>query len=391
MSEVIRKGLEGIVVADSAICAIDGNKGTLHYRGMDIGDLALNSTYEETAYLLWHGELPDQDELSEFKRLMASSREIGDGPLELIKAFPGSPQPIESLRTLVSAAAFTDPRPGDDSRAANLGRAIRLTASVPTMVAYRYRHTLGKDIVHPDPELSHAANFLYMLRGEEPTPAEERAMDMSMILMADHEMNASTFSARVTVSTLSDMYSAVTSAVGTLKGPLHGGANQRAMEMFLEIGEVENVEPYICEALDAKRRIMGFGHRIYKTIDPRSLYLKDMVCELFDNCDDTRVRDVALEVARVVGERKPGLYPNVDFYAAPLLYKLGIPTNLFTSIFALSRVAGWTAHVIEQYEANRLLRPISRYVGYDERPYTPMELRNGHFPAATSGKGKDGR
>ena len=377
MSEVIRKGLEGIVVADSAICAIDGQKGTLSYRGIDAGELAENSSYEETAYLLWFGELPDREQSDEFKTRLAEARELDEGAWDLLTTFPGRPQPIESLRTAVSALAFYDPDEGDDSRAANINRAIRLTAKIPTIVAYWHRYVLGQERVHPDPSLSRAGNFLYMLRGVPPTPAEERAMDMATVLMAEHEMNASTFSARVTVSTLSDMYSAITSAIGTLKGPLHGGANRRAMEMLLEIGEVENVEPFISAALAAKKRIMGFGHRIYKTIDPRSVFLRDIARKLWVESGDSRIVELAEEVVRVVEEKKPGLYPNVDFYTGPLLYRLGIPVELFTSVFVLSRVAGWAAHVIEQYENNRLLRPISTYIGHRDRAYVAMEYRNG--------------
>ena len=377
MSEIVRKGLEGIVVADSAICAIDGRKGTLSYRGIDAGELALNSSYEETTYLLWLGELPDQAQADEFRAGLAQARELDDGAWDLLTTFPGHPRPIEALRTAVSAMSFSDPDADDDSRQANINRAIRLTAKVPTIVAYWHRYSLGQERVRPDPSLSRAGNFLYMLRGVPPTPVEERAMDMATILMAEHDLNASTFSARVTVSTLSDMYSAITSAIGTLKGPLHGGANRRAMEMLLGIGEVDNVEPYISAALAAKKRIMGFGHRIYKTIDPRSSYLKDIARELLNESEDSRILELAEEVVRVVGEQKPGLYPNVDFYTGPLLYSLGIPVELFTSVFVLSRVAGWTAHVIEQYENNRLLRPISTYIGYRDRDYVPMAYRNG--------------
>jgi citrate synthase len=281
---------------------------------------------------------------------------------------------MEALRTAVSSLSSCDPHAGDDSREANVGKAIHLIAKMPTVVAYYYRHVMGRDRVHPDPKLSHAANFLYVLQGERPTSLEERAMDLSMIMMAEHGMNASTFTARVTASTLSDTYSAITSAIGTLKGPLHGGANQRAMEMLLEIGEVDNAEEYATAALDARKRIMGFGHRVYKTMDPRAAYLQDVVCEMDTEAEDPRWCNLALRIVDLVGEKK-GIYPNVDFFTAPLLYTLGIPLDLFTPVFAISRISGWIAHVLEQYEDNRLIRPKARYVGPQERPYVPMAER----------------
>lgn len=284
------------------------------------------------------------------------------------------PQPMEALRTAVSSLSSCDPHAGDDGREANVGKAIHLVAKMPTVVAYYNRYVLGWERVHPNPELSHAANFLYMLRGERPTPLEERAMDLALIMMAEHGMNASTFTARVTASTLSDTYLAITSAIGTLKGPLHGGANQRAMEMLLEIGEVDNAEAYITAALEARKRIMGFGHRVYKTMDPRAVYLQDVVCEMDAEAEDPKWCSLALRIMDLVEEEK-GIYPNVDFFTAPLLYTLGIPLDMFTPIFAISRIAGWVAHVMEQYEDNRLIRPKARYVGPQERPYVPIAER----------------
>jgi citrate synthase len=254
--------------------------------------------------------------------------------------------------------------------------AIRLTARMPTIVANWHRHANGLERVDPDPELSHAANFLHMLRGERPTALEQQAMDLALVLMAEHEFNASTFAARVTASTLSDMYSAITTAIGTLNGPLHGGANQRAMEMLTEIQDVENVEPYITNALNSKRLIMGFGHRIYKTVDPRAIHLRAMLREVCTQTGEHSWCTLAQAVADAVEEKK-GLYPNVDFFAAPLLHVLGVPVHMFTAAFAMSRVAGWTAHVMEQYSDNRLLRPLSAYVGPAARAYVPMEQRNG--------------
>ncbi len=375
MSDKVTRGLAGIVVADSAICYIDGQKGILRYRGIDISDLIQFSSYEETTYLLWFGELPTHSQLEEFKARLAAEREIDESVWNMLTFSPSRPQPMEALRTAVSALSSYDPYNGDDSRAANVNKALYLTAKMPTIVAYYHRYSEGRERVHPDPNLSHAANFLFMLRGEPPTAPEERALDMAMLLMADHELNASTFAARVAASTLSDMYSAITSAIGTLKGPLHGGANQRAMEMMLEIGNEENVEPYITETLAKGSRIMGFGHRVYKTMDPRAIQLRGMVCTLGEEAEDPNWCDLSLKIIDTVAEKKKGLYPNVDFFTAPLFYTLGIPLDLFTPIFALSRVVGWTAHVMEQYENNRLIRPLSDYVGPEQRPYVPIEER----------------
>jgi len=375
---MVKEGLEGFVVTNSKICGIDGQRGRIQYRGIDIGKLANRSTYEETVYLLWFGELPTQNQLETFKARLAAERELDEGIWNTLTSLPGRPRPMEALRTVVSALSCCDPHIDDHTREGNINKAIRLTAKIPTIAAYYHRYLEGLERVHPDPNLSHAANFLFMWRGEPPTALEERAMDMAMILMADHELNASTFAARVTASTLSDMYSAITSAIGTLKGPLHGAANQKAMEMLLEIGDVDNVEPYITAALAAKKRIMGFGHRVYKsTMDPRSVYLREMLHEICIQSDKCQLYHLSVAVAETVKAKK-GLYPNVDFFAAPLLYMLGIPVDLFTPLFATSRVAGWTAHVMEQYDNNRLLRPLSNYVGALEKPYVSIERRNGH-------------
>jgi citrate synthase len=375
MPEVVSRGLEGVVVADSAMCYIDGREGGLRYRGIDIGDLARYSSYEETAYLLWFSELPTRSQLDEFKVRLAEERELDDSVWDMLTSFPCWPVPMEALRTAVSALSSCDPHAGDDTREANINKAIYLAAKMPTIVAHYHRYSEGKEHVPPDPNLSHAANFLYMLRGEPPVPVEERAMDLIMVLLAEHGFNASTFAARVTAATLSDMYSAITSAIGTLKGPLHGGANQRAMEMLLEIGDEENVERYITDALAAKKRIMGFGHRVYKTIDPRAIYLRDMVCTLEAEAENPRWCHLSLKVDETVEAKKKGIYPNVDFFSAPLLYTLGVPLNLFTPVFAMSRIVGWTAHVMEQYEDNRLIRPRSNYVGPAQRSYVPIAER----------------
>lgn len=381
MSSMVKEGLQDVVVTNSNICAIDGERGSIRYRGIDIGVLARLATYEETVYLLWFGELPTQNQLDAFKAKLAAQRDLDEGIWNTLTSLPGIPRPMEALRTVVSALSCCDPYIDDHTREGNINKAIRLTAKIPTIAAYYHRYLEGLERVHPDPSLSRAANFLFMWRGEPPTALEERAMDMAMILMADHELNASTFAARVTASTLSDMYSAITSAIGTLKGPLHGAANQKAMEMLLEIGDVDTVEPYITAALAANKRIMGFGHRVYKrTMDPRSVHLREMLREVCAQSGDGQLYHLAMTVAETVKAKK-GLYPNVDFFAAPLLYALGIPVDLFTPLFAVSRIAGWTAHVMEQYDNNRLLRPLSNYVGVLEKPYVPIERRNGHLNA----------
>ena len=375
MTTMVNEGLEEVVATSSQICAIDGKRGIIRYRGIDVGELARNSTYEETVYLLWFGELPTATELQAFKAKLASERELDEAIWDTLTSLPGRPRPMEALRTMVSALSCCDPHIDDHTREGNVNKAVRLTAKIPIIAAYYHRYLEGLERVHPDPHLGHAANFLYMWRGEAPTALEERAMNVAMMMMADHELNASTFAARVTASTLSDMYSAITTAIGTLKGPLHGAANRKAMEMLLEIGDVDNVEPYITAALAEKRRIMGFGHRVYKhTLDPRSVYLRKMLRELCTQSGDGHLYRLAIDVADTVWEKKR-LYPNVDFFAAPLLHTLGIPVDLFTPVFATSRVAGWTAHVMEQYENNRLLRPLSQYTGPLEKPYVPIEER----------------
>jgi citrate synthase len=386
MNTATREGLENVVVTSSGICFIDGQRGIIHYRGIDIGDLARYSTYEETVYLLWFGELPTSTELDAFRAELTAERELDEAIWSTLTSLPGRPRPMEALRTMVSALSCCDPHINNHTPEGNINKAIRLTAKIPTIAAYYHRYLEGLERVHPDPSLGHAANFLYMWRGEAPTALEERAMDVAMMMMADHELNASTFAARVTASTLSDIYSAVTAAIGTLKGPLHGAANQKAMEMLLEIGDVDNVEPYITAALAAKKRIMGFGHRVYRnTMDPRSVYLRKMLRELCTQSGDGHLYHLAIAVSETVWEKKR-LFPNVDFFAAPLLHTLGIPVDLFTPVFATSRVAGWTAHVMEQYENNRLLRPLSNYVGSAHRPYVPLEER---FPKASAPDGYD--
>ena len=371
----VREGLAGVTIAKSEICAVNGERGTLSYRGYDVGELACHSSYEETIYLLWHGVLPTSQQLDRFSKQLKSARNIDETVWNVLKLLPEHVVPMDALLTAVAVLSCEDNNHEDRCQATNLAKAMTLTAQFPAIVACYYRHKLGKPCVEPHPELGHAANFLYMLHGKMPSPMQIRSMDLAMLLMSEHGFNASTFAARVTSSTLSDMYSAIATAIGTLKGPLHGGANRRAMEMILEIGDVSNVETYIDTALKAKKRIMGFGHRVYKTApDPRSAYLRGKLYELCAEMGDFHFYNLATSIVETV-ENKKGLYPNVDFYAAPLLYLVGIPLELFISVFAISRVPGWTAHIMEQYEKNKLLRPVAAYVGALNLNYIPIESR----------------
>jgi len=371
----VQKGLAGIVIAKSEICSVNGERGSLSYRGYDIGDMALHATFEETVYLLWHRELPTREQLDGFSAALAEERDIDDTTYSILTVLPNDVEPMDALRTTVSALSCADADDGDRCPDANLLKARKLVAKFPTIVANYYRHQRGWRRIHPDPELGHASNFLFMLRGKAPSERQTQSMNLAMLLMAEHGFNASTFAARVTAATLSDMYSAVTTAIGTLKGPLHGGANVRAMKMMLEIGHVDNVEPYIRAALARKQRIMGFGHRVYKTApDPRSAYLRGRLFELCEEKGDLHYYRIATAVAETM-EATKGLYPNVDFYAAPVLYLLGIPLELFVPVFAISRIPGWTTQVMEQYANNRLIRPLAQYVGPAHRPYKPIDAR----------------
>lgn len=373
--KVVHEGLAGVVIAESRICDVDGERGTLSYRGYDIGELACHSSFEETVYLLWHGELPKERELAAFSRSLAAERDIDDMIWGILSILPDTVEPMDALRTCVSALSSSDADDGDRCPECNIKRSIRLVAKFPTIVASYYRHKHGMGRIHPDMNLGHAANFLYMIHGTVPSKMQASCIDLAMVLMSEHGFNASTFAARVTAATLSDIYSAITTAIGTLKGPLHGGANRRAMQMILDIGSVENVEAYITAALENKQRIMGFGHRVYKTApDPRTAYLRGRLYELCAETGDFFYYDLATAIAEIV-EAKKGLFPNVDFYAAPLLYMLGVPLELFVPVFAISRIPGWTAHVMEQYANNRLIRPLSAYHGPTDRVYRAVEAR----------------
>jgi len=368
------RGLEGVVASQTGISLIDGKNGRLFYRGIDIHDLAEKSSFEETTGLLWYGRLPTQKQLERFKEKFIANRQIPDDILSILFVLPRKTSPMGVLRTAVSALATYDPDTGDNSLDANVNKSIRLTASFPTIIAAWHRIRSGLWPVMPRDDLDHAANFLYMISGKEPSQEAAKALDIALILHADHGLNASTFAARITASTLSNLHSAIVSAIGTLKGSLHGGANEQVMRMLLEIGNEERVEQYIRGAVASKRKIPGFGHRVYKADDPRAYWLQKLSRTVGEDAGKTRWFDMSERIRKIIQDQK-GLPVNVDFYSASLYYTMGIPTDLFTAIFAISRVAGWTAHVYEQYSDNRLIRPESEYVGPMNVTYTPVGER----------------
>jgi len=376
------KGLEEVVAAQTAISDIDGKLGKLWYVGYDIHDLATQSTFEEVTFLLHHLRLPTQSELDEVSEQLAGERDISGFLAALMPTLAQQTSPMSMLRTSLSAASAYDPDGWDQGAEANLRKALRLVAKTPTLLAAYHRHRTDQDVILPNPKLPHAANFLAMLLGEEPDQDTARALDITLVLYADHTLNASTFTARVIASTLSDMHSAITGAISALKGPLHGGANEEAMKMLEEIGDVDRVEASIKDRLARKQKIMGFGHRVYKTEDPRATHLRRLSRELGERHDDTRWFEISERIEKVVMDEK-GLYPNVDFYAASVYHSMGIPTDLMTPIFALARMAGWTAHVREQYADNRLIRPESEYIGPLDQHYVPIEERDGSSEVAS--------
>jgi citrate synthase len=368
------KGLEGVVAAQTALSLVDGEAGRLFYRGIEIHELVRHSTFEEVTYFLFYGELPKRDALARFLKDLAGARLLPEGLIKWLQLVPRRSHPMAVLRTFVSALSFYDRNPENLAPEANLRRSVRLVGVMPTLMAAFHRLRRGKKPLEPRKGFSHAANFLYMLHGKEPDPDHAKTLDAYLILLADHGLNASTFAARVTVATLSDMYSAITSAIGTLKGDLHGSANQRAMEMFLEIGEVEKAEAHVTGLLAQHKRVMGFGHRVYRTEDPRAKEFRVFGERI---CKGTRFGKwlrISQKVEEVVWRDKK-IPVNVDFYSASVLYALGIPTDLFTAVFAMSRVAGWTAHVIEQLHDNRLIRPKAEYTGPMNQTYVPIENR----------------
>lgn len=369
------RGLEGVVALDSQICFIDGQSGSLIYRGYDIHDLAENATFEEVAYLLWNGELPNQRQLDDLRKRLCDERDLPSSVLETIRLMPTDANPMAALRTAVSALALEDDEADEVTREANYGKSIRLLARVPTAIAAFDRIRKGLEPVAPKKDCSLAHDFLYMLNGEEPGQAAERTFDVCLVLHAEHGLNASTFTGRVIGSTLSDLYSAITGAIGALKGPLHGGANQEVMRMLLEIDE-SGTDPaeYVQAKLDRKERVMGFGHRVYKTMDPRAAILREMVEELSEETDSRKWYEHSSTIMERMKNAK-ALYPNVDFFSASVYYMLGIDIDLYTPIFALSRTTGWTAHLLEQWEDNRLIRPRAEYVGPRGYEVTPIAER----------------
>jgi citrate synthase len=372
------KGLRDVVAAETAASDIDGEKGILWYVGYDIKELAAaRSSFEETFYLLHFHELPNASQLHELSAQLVKERDLDNFTRQLLPTMAKEASPMSMLRTLVSASSAFDPdgweRPDNDE--ANLRKAIRLTARIPQMIAGYVRLRHGEPLEDPDPDLSHAANLLFGLTGELPSEEDAGIFDLCLVLHADHTMNASTFAARVTAATLSDIHSAITSAIGTLKGPLHGGANERVFEMLEEIGTPEAAEAAVLERLERKERIMGFGHAVYRTVeDPRATILREIAKTLSERKGQPHWYEISERIDQTV-RREKGLYPNVDFYAATVYHCLGIPTELFTPVFVASRIAGWTAQVREQYADNRLIRPDSDYVGPPPRAYVPLSER----------------
>ena len=373
---VAAKGLEGIVATTSSICWIDGDAGVLAYRGIDIHKLAEESNFEETTYLLWNGRLPKAAELDAFHNELAKARVLDPKIIELLRSFPKDVTPMEVLRTAVSALSCYDPDEKDNSHAANLRKSFRLTAQTAMLVAIYDRIRKGKPLVHADPSLSHAGNFLWMLNGERPSETATRTMDVALILHADHELNASTFAARVIAATLSDIHSAITGAIGALKGPLHGGANEAVMRMLFAIDQNgEDAVEHVRAMLAAKQKISGFGHRVYHTEDPRATHLRRMSEALGKSAKNTKWFDMSRAIEKYINAEKK-LNANVDFYSASTYTTLGIDIDLFTPIFAVSRISGWAAHVIEQHDDNRLIRPRADYIGAEyPAEYTPIEKR----------------
>jgi citrate synthase len=372
-------GLEDVVAAPSGICYIDGDNGILSYRGYNIHDLAQHSTFEEVIYLLWYGRLPKREELDDLAAKLAANRAIPAELVSLMKSFPKSAKPMDALRTAISALGFYDPDDGDNSIEANWRKSVRVTSQLATVVAAFHRIRQGLEPLEPKKELTHAGNFLWLLNGKEPNEVETRALDIALILHADHEFNASTFAARVTAATLSDMYSAMASAIGTLAGPLHGGANEAVMKMLLAAGSVEGAEKLVQESFASGKKIMGFGHRVYTTEDPRATHLRKMSEAIGRRNNDSKWFDMSRRIEEMViaemDRKGKKIRANVDFYSASTYYALGIPIDLFTPIFAVSRVSGWTAHVMEQYSNNRLIRPRADYTGELNLEYVPMESR----------------
>ncbi|MHC4946672.1 MAG: citrate/2-methylcitrate synthase [Planctomycetota bacterium] len=374
---MVDKGLANTIATDSAMSYIDGTNGVLEYVGIDIDTLARQSTFEEVVSLLWHRGLPTRPDLDAFTASIRAEYELPAPIHDLIRSLPATATPMHALRTLVSALSLHDEEADDPSTEANRRKAVRLLARAPALVAGFDRHRKGREVVPPDPDASIAACFLKMLTGTEPTETMAQALDVCLVLHADHGLNASTFAALVTISTLSDMYSAVTTAIGTLKGPLHGGANEAVMVMLDEIGSLDAVEPYIRGKLERRERVMGFGHRVYKAYDPRATYLKTFARQLAEDTGNQRLYEMSNRIEEIMAEAvaAKGIHPNVDFYSATTYYSLGLDIDLFTPMFAMARIAGWVGHCIEQLSDNRLIRPRCAYVGPHGQPYVPIDER----------------
>jgi citrate synthase len=375
MADKPSRGLADVVAASTALSDIEGRAGRLFYRGYDIHDLAGKISFEECVYLLQRGGLPTRAELDQLTRELAESVSLGQTAETLLPEISGKASPMEALRTLVSSLSVEDPDKDSNAAEANQRKAIRLVAQMPVLVARYHAARSGAEATEPDPSLGIAGNFLLQITGKRPAEEARAAFDECLVLHADHTMNASTFAARVCAATLSDMHSAVTAAIGTLKGPLHGGANEQVMRTLEAIpGGIDGVDAAVREKLDRGEKIMGFGHRVYRTEDPRATHLRRLSQRLAELAGDTRYYDMSVAMEKVVLEVK-GLYPNVDFFAASVYHSLGIPTDLFTPVFSVSRMAGWTAHVMEQHADNRLIRPDSEYIGERNRRWVPIDER----------------
>ncbi|MCL4389397.1 citrate synthase/methylcitrate synthase [Candidatus Marsarchaeota archaeon] len=376
----IHKGLDGVYIAESTICKVDGAVGRLYYRGYSIGEIAENSTYEEVAYLLIHGRLPKAAELEEFSKRLKAERDLPAEVVRIIQQSAGKSDPMDILRTAVSYLSISDNEVKDQSYESNIRKSIRLISKISSIVAATGRIADGGVYVKPDSALSHSENFVYMLKGRKPTKEEIKPVEMMFMLQAEHSTNASTFAALVAGSTLADLYSAVTSGIAALKGPLHGGADEEALRMMYAIGDPSNTEQYINEALAGKKKIMGFGHRVYKAYDPRAKIIKEYLLTLQNSSSEEvrRLTEIALRGEKLMIDKlgaSHGIWPNVDFFAGPVYISAGIKIDLFTPMFAASRIAGWCAHVLEYWEDNKLIRPLELYKGQIDLKYVPIDKR----------------
>lgn len=371
------KGLEGVIATDTRLSFIDGEKGVLEYIGIPIGELASNSTFEETVFFLWNGRLPKKPELDEFNATIRSRYEIPKGVEALLKTIPASAEPMHAIRTLVSALGLHDPKPNSIDLPSIRDKALSILAQTPTLLAYFHQHRQGKPFTRPDHALGISENFLYMLNGKRPTAAMTRALDVCLVLHTDHGLNNSTFTTRVIISTESDIYSAITGAIGSLRGPLHGGANEGVMRMLNQIPSVAAAEAFIQDKLARKDKIPGFGHRVYKAYDPRASHLKSLAKQLAEDTGNSDLYNKSTAIEAVMNREKAakGIYPNVDFYSATTYHCIGLPLDLFTPMFVIGRVGGWSAHALEQLSHNRLYRPDVDYTGPHGVAYTPIEKR----------------